>query len=946
MTPETFIKKWQASTLKERSASQSHFNDLCDVLGVEKPTDVDQKGEWYCFERGASKTAGGEGWADVWKKGHFGWEYKGKRKDLTAAYAQLQQYAVALENPPLLVVSDMDRIIVHTNWTNTVSEKHVIELEELRDAKKRELLRQVFVTPEQLKPEKTIDALTREAADKFAQLAITLRERGHDPQQVAHFVNRLVFCMFAEDINLLPRKLFRQICDRGFQRPAIAQGMLAQLFSAMKEGGLFGVDEIEWFNGGLFDDATSLPVTREDLKIIAEAAGLDWSDIDPSIFGTLFERGLDPSKRSQLGAHYTDPEKIMMIVRPVIIEPLWREWEAVKERINKPRTSEKSRRDQLGAFLERLRSFRVLDPACGSGNFLYLALLSLKDLEHRVNLDAEAMGFGRQFPSVTPQVVRGIEINPYAAELARITVWIGEIQWMRKNGFDVDRRPILKPLNNIENRDAVLNDDGTEATWPPTNVIVGNPPFLGDREHRVELGDAYTLRLRAAYAGRVAGRADLVVYWFDKAARKVLANEIQAFGFVATKSIAKGASRAPLDLLTANGQRLIYDAWTNEPWVVEGAALRVSVVCACSPSYKPLSERPPLLNGRIVEAINPDLSSGVDVTKAKKLKENAKVAYQGVKLTGPFDISGAEARAMLRQPKNPNGKPNSDVIARLYDIDDIVGRDSDRWVVDFGTGLSQDDAALYEKPFDIISGRVVPFRNDPKKCRSDESRLKERFWEFQRPRPELRKASVGKTRTIVTPESSEHRIFVFAPQKILFQGSLFCIVRDDDVTFGILCSHIHEVWSTAQGNRLGAGNQRRYNISVTFETFPFPAGLTPDIEAAKYASDTRAQAIAVAAKTLNRRRENWLNPPELVKAASEVVAGYPDRILPVNDAAATELKKRTLTDLYNARPTWLDNAHKALDTAVAAAYGWPIELSDDEVLSRLLALNAQRVPAS
>ena len=481
MTPDTFITKWKASTLKERSASQSHFNDLCELLAVDKPTDVDQKGEWYCFERGASKTAGGEGWADVWKREHFGWEYKGRRKDLTAAYAQLQQYAVALENPPLLVVSDMERIIVHTNWTNTVSQQHVIELEDLRDAKKRELLRQVFVAPEQLKPDKTIDALTRDAADKFAQLAITLRDRGHDPQEVAHFINRLVFCMFAEDINLLPRKIFRLICDRGFQKPDIAQSMLAQLFSAMmKKGGLFGVDEIEWFNGGLFDDATALPVTRDDLRIIGEAASLDWSDIDPSIFGTLFERGLDPSKRSQLGAHYTDPGKIMMIVRPVIIEPLWREWEAVKARISKPRTSEKSRRDQLGGFLERLRSFRVLDPACGSGNFLYLALLSLKDFEHRVNLEAEAMGFGRQFPSVTPQVVRGIEINPYAAELARITVWIGEIQWMRKNGFDVERRPILKPLNNIECRDAILNADRGEATWPAADVIVGNPPFLGD----------------------------------------------------------------------------------------------------------------------------------------------------------------------------------------------------------------------------------------------------------------------------------------------------------------------------------------------------------------------------------------------------------------------------------------------------------------------------------
>jgi type II restriction/modification system DNA methylase subunit YeeA len=931
MTPETFIKKWQASTLKERSASQSHFNDLCDVLGVEKPTDVDQKGEWYCFERGASKTAGGEGWADVWKKGHFGWEYKGKRKDLTAAYAQLQQYAVALENPPLLVVSDMDRIIVHTNWTNTVSEKHVIELEELRDAKKRELLRQVFVTPEQLKPEKTIDALTREAADKFAQLAITLRERGHDPQQVAHFVNRLVFCMFAEDINLLPRKLFRQICDRGFQRPAIAQGMLAQLFSAMKEGGLFGVDEIEWFNGGLFDDATSLPVTREDLKIIAEAAGLDWSDIDPSIFGTLFERGLDPSKRSQLGAHYTDPEKIMMIVRPVIIEPLWREWEAVKERISKPRTSEKSRRDQLGAFLERLRSFRVLDPACGSGNFLYLALLSLKDLEHRVNLDAEAMGFGRQFPSVTPQVVRGIEINPYAAELARITVWIGEIQWMRKNGFDVDRRPILKPLNNIENRDALLNADGSEAAWPDAHVTIGNPPFLGDKKMLNVLGDAYVEQLRRTYVGRVPGGADFVMYWFEKAAWRIEEGSQERAGFVATQSIRRGASSDILKRIVDNGR--IFDAWDDEEWTVDGADVRVSLVC-----FEKSGAAQARLDGIAVKAIHSDLSIGQsDLTSAKPLSCNAGISFQGTIKTGGFDIEGKQARAWMLAPLNVNGKNNSEALRPWANGNDVTGRPSGKWIIDFGVAMEEGDAALFELPFAHLLREVRGQRTGLREERADKT-----WWIHQRARPLMRAALHGLERYIATPRVAKHRLFVWLHKSILPDSRLVVITRDDDTTFGILHSRFHELWSLRLGGWHGVGNDPQYTPTLGFETFPFPEGLTPNISAVDYASDTRAQAIAAAARTLNERREHWLNPSDLVKRVPEVVAGFPDRILPVNETAAAELKKRTLTNLYNLRPAWLDNAHKTLDTAVAAAYGWPANLSDDEVLARLLALNAKR----
>jgi len=635
MNPDQFIDKWRASTLKERSASQSHFNDLCKLLGVDNPTDADPKGERYCFERGASKTAGGEGWADVWMRNHFGWEYKGKRKDLTAAFAQLQQYAVALENPPLLVVSDMERIIIHTNWTNTVSEVHSIALDDLRNANKRDMLRWVFTDPERLKPKKAIDALTREVADTFAGLAISLREAGNDPQAVAHFVNRLVFCMFAEDINLLPSSLFSQILDKAHLKPAMATAMLSQLFEAMRAGGLFGMDEIEWFNGGLFDDAIALPLTARDIKTIGAASKMDWSDIDPSIFGTLFERGLDPAKRSQLGAHYTDPEKIMMIVRPVIIEPLWREWDAVKAKIQKPRTSDKKKRQLLGGFFERLRGFRVLDPACGSGNFLYLALLALKDIEHRVNLEAEAMGLGRQFPTVGPEVVRGIELNPYAAELARVTIWIGEIQWMKKNGFDISKKPILKPLKNIENRDALLNKDGSEAIWPKADAIVGNPPFLGDRKMIRELGEGEVERIRNTFADKVPGGADLVCYWFYKAWANLAAGRATNAGFVATNSIRGGLNREVLK--PAADAKCIFEAWSDEEWTVDGADVRVSLVC-----LSPVAVTVARLDGEDVAHIFSDLSasiSGSDVTKAGAMKANKDVAFIGTMKNGPFNVS-------------------------------------------------------------------------------------------------------------------------------------------------------------------------------------------------------------------------------------------------------------------------------------------------------------------
>jgi len=863
---------------------------------------------------------------------------------LRAAYAQLQQYAVALENPPLLVVSDMEQIEIHTNWTNTVSETHRLALDDLRDARNRDLLRAAFVEPDKLKPKKTIDALTREVADKFAGLAQRLRAEGHDPHAVAHFVNRLVFCMFAEDIDFLPRNIFSQILDRSATKPEIATAMLRQLFAAMRSGGLFGVDEIAWFNGGLFDDDAALPLTRADIRLIGEAAAFDWSDIDPSIFGTLFERGLDPAKRSQLGAHYTDAEKIMMIVRPVIIEPLWREWETIKAQIDKPRIGEKKKQELHIGFLERLKNFRVLDPACGSGNFLYLALLALKDIEHRVNLDAEAMGLGRQFPSVGPESVMGIELNPYAAELARVTVWIGEIQWMRKNGFDVNRRPILKPLNNIENRDAILNADGTEATWPKADAIIGNPPFLGAKLMYRRLGRPETERLRAAFADRLGGFTDLVCYWFEKSRVMIRNGSAENVGLVATKSISKNTN-LPVLINITNDCRLV-EAWSNEPWIIDGAAVRVSIICFSNK----LNQVPPKLDGREVVNINPDLTCGVDVTKAEPLVENSGNCYVGIQKSGPLEVDGQLARKWMLLPLNPNGKSNSEVLRPYLNGDDIVGRQRDVWLVDFPPEASKFDVSLFEQPFAHIArapydppedNRVLELARAG--ARDDHARIK--WWLPYWNRPEMRRVIKSLERYLVTPMTSEHRVFYWLKFPVLPDNNLVVIARDDDIHFGVLSSKFHEIWATARGNRMGAGNQRRYNGTSVYEYYAFPAGLEPNRKPADY-DNPHAQAIADAAKRLNELRENWLNPPDLVKRVPEVVPGYPDRIEPVGVAARAELKKRTLTDLYNARPAWLANAHADLDAAVAAAYGWPADLSDDDILKRLLELNLARSAAS
>ena len=941
MTPSEFITKWRASELKERSAAQSHFNDLCRLLGEPSPTDADMTGDWYCFERGARKETGGDGWADVWKRHHFAWEYKGKLANLDAAFNQLRQYALALENPPLLIVSDMARFRIRTNWTNSVSVTHEFALEDLTDAANRDKLKWALSDPERLKPGESRQALTERAAEAFAGLAHSLRERGHDPQEVAHFVNRLVFCMFAEDVDLLPDDMFTRMLEHARKRPEEFAVLARDLFGAMATGGRVGFEAVARFNGGLFDDDTALSLNRAEIETTLQAAALDWSEIDPSILGTLFERGLDPDKRSQLGAHYTDREKIMRIVEPVVVRPWLAEWESARAEISASlerasasrskatRTRRRAEAErQLRAFLERLRAFTVLDPACGSGNFLYLALQALKDVEHQVNIEAEAMDFERVMSSIGPANVKGIEINPYAAELARVSVWIGEIQWMRRNGFNVLPNPILQPLETIECRDAILAPDGSEPAWPEADVIVGNPPFLGNRKMRKELGDHVSDTLPKVYDDMVHGKPDLVCYWFAKAGKLMAEGKVQRAGLVATNSIRGGTNRNVLDRIVTLGS--IFDAWSDEPWVIDGAAVRVSLVCfgprdAVSPVF---------LDGEAAQRINSDLTGeALDLTAAAPLTRNSGIAFQGDIKRGSFDISGELARVWLSLPANPNGRPNADVLKPWMNGMDLTRRPAGKWIVDFGASLSESEAALYEAPFAHIARCVRPQR---RKNRERESR--ELWFRHWRPRPEMWTALDGLPRFIATPTVAKHRLFVWLDARVCPDHQLIVIARDDDTTFGILHSRFHEAWSLRLGTSLE--DRPRYTPTTTFETFPFPEGLSPDIPAAAYADDPRAVAIAEAARRLVDRRDRWLNPPEWVEWVDEPVLGYPERPVAHDDEAAQELKKRTLTNLYNARPQWLADAHRALDAAVAAAYGWDADISEADALAELLVLNS------
>ena len=946
MTPNEFIAKWEASELKERSAAQEHFIDLCRLLGEPTPAEADPKGDRYCFEKGADKDAGGAGWADVWKRHCFAWEYKGKHANLDAAFNQLRQYALALENPPILIVSDMHRFRIRTNWTNSVSRTREFELDDLADAAIRDQLKWAMSDPERLRPGETRQMLTERAAEAFAQLAQSLRDEDHAPQEVAHFVNRLVFCMFAEDVGLLPDSMFTRMLERAWGRAEEFATLARELFGAMSVGGRVGYETVEWFNGGLFEDDATLPMDKAQIETTLEASELDWSNIDPSILGTLFERGLDPDKRSQLGAHYTDRDKIMRIIDPVIVRPWLAEWGAAKagitsslERANAAKsraTATRNRRraeNSLGSFLERLRKFTVLDPACGSGNFLYLALHALHDLEHRVQLEAEAMGLQRAFPSVGPANVKGIELNAYAAELARVSVWIGEIQWMRRNGFAGARKPVLDPLETIECRDAILTPEGGDPEWPEADVIIGNPPFLGGKRLISNLGEEYVSTLFQVYEGRVPRQADLVCYWFVKAGEHLGGGASRRVGLVATNSIRGGANRRAL--ANATGGRPIFDAWSDEPWVIDGAAVRVSLVCFSAVDDVPVLER--RLDGEPVDEIYTDLTAlrggaGVDLTRACRLPGNGGVAFQGVTKGGPFEIPGDLARDWLRAPTNPNGRPNSDVLAPWINALAVKRRPPDIWIVDFGVRMSESDAALYEEPFQWVKEDV---RRTWAKQRPAERR---KHWHLHhRPRPQMRTALDGLRRYIATPRTAAHRLFVWFDGRVSPSDAWVAVARDDDTTFGILHSRFHEVWSLRQGTSLE--DRPRYTPTTTFETFPFPDRLSPDVSATEYSTDPRAQAIASAARRLVDRRDRWLNPPEWVEWVEEPVPGYPARPVPRDEEAATALKKRTLTDLYNTRPQWLTDAHTRLDDAVAAAYGWASDITDDVALQDLLARN-------
>ncbi len=985
MNAAEFVRKWAISRGGERAVSQQHFLDICELLGEKKPAEADPSGDFYTFEKGA-RTPDGNGFADVWLKDHFAWEYKGKRKDLGAAYKQVSDYREALGNPPLLIVCDIDRFEVHTNWTNTEKWIYSFTNEDIlsdnrvsvrtasgpaEDAPRltpTQVLRALFENADGLKPTKTTDQITRKAAGLFGDITGWLRRFKTPDMAIARFITRLVFCMFATDVGLLPRETFSDVvkyhADRATGRvkaageEADAEGFrrhLSELFAVMNTGGEFHMRPVPHFNGRLFTDS-DVPehLTTQQIITLAELDALNWADVEPSIFGTLFERILDPSMRRSLGAHYTSRADIELIVDPVLMAPLRREWETLKEQVGKYLYDAEIRgavqraqlarvRSDLNGFIDRLASVCVLDPACGSGNFLYVALALLKALEKEVIAFGAIHDITDLAPRVHPRQLQGIERSPYAVELASIVIWIGYLQWKHRNAmpFD-DEEPILEPLDSIHLMDAILDRSPLpgdsrrgerrlaagagsptprEPDWPEADIIVGNPPFLGGKLLRRNLGSDYVDDLFAVWDGRVAREADLCCYWFEKARSEIEAGRVKRVGLLATQGIRGGANRRVLQRIKQSGD--IFYAQADRKWIQNGVAVRVSMV-----GFDDGSETRRFLNdipddnpegalGRAlpVEGINANLSALTDTPQAKRLKENLGISFMGVTKVGPFDMPGAVARRMLASP-NPDGRSNSAVIKRWVHGRDINSRPRDSWIIDFPPGTTEQDAALYESPFEYVKEIVKPMRA---KATSVDRAYP--WWVHGRPRPEMRDALAGLSRYLATSMVSKHRIFVWLPPDTLAENVVIVFARDDDYFFGVLQSTLHRVWASAMGTQLRESSSgRRYTPTTTFETFPFPQP-----------TETQKREIAEAAAELNRLREGWLNPDMSTGMLSE-----------------KDLKARTLTNLYNQRPTWLVNAHRALDAAVFAAYGWPEspeELSDAEILARLLKLNLEREPA-
>lgn len=1023
MDADEFIQRWADAPISERANFQTFIIQLCAVLGVPAP-DQEAAGDLdYAFERpvrfqhldGTSTT----GFIDCYRRGSFVLEGKQSRKraiadDLQRALAlqggsggsggqgagldrvmrsarqQAEGYARALDEwPPFLVIVDVANCIdlwadfsrLGKNYKPFPDQKRYrIRMADLADPEAREMLRAVWTEPMRLDPTARSAEVTTEISGYLARITRSMEARcpqtdtvGREAWagKVAMFLMQCIFAMFADSVGLLEDYGFRKLIQSCRGRARYFHEEARTFFQKMDEGGYCPAiqQDIRRFNGGLFKGKAVVPVTEDELTLLALAAERDWARVEPAIFGALLEQALGERERGELGAHYTPRPCVETLVVPTVIEPLRADWAGVQaialefESEGKFKAAQKAVRD----FLRELCAVRVLDPACGTGNFLYVAMKLMKALEGEVvemlaelGDDQALLALDRH--TVTPEQFLGLEKNARAVPIAEMVMWIGYLQWhFTIHGRAMPAEPILKDYGAIRHADALISHDPPElirdgagrpvvgagagseveqyrypnprpAPWPDANFIVGNPPFIGGKDLRRELGDGYAEALWTVGGGRFKS-ADLVAWWWDRAARQLNAqgSMLRRFGFITTNSITQKFSRRVLEahLNDPNQPVRLTFAIPDHPWVKGAgrAAVRIAMTVAeageADGSGRLLtvveegelrSDQPVVVMSERQGRISPALTLGPDVSRLHPLKANALLSSRGVQLMGAgFIVTEPEAAAL-----GLGRDAELDAIIRPYrNGRDLADRPRGVRVIDL---LGWDESAL-RRAHPAIYQRLLE-KVKPERDRNNRAAYRDNWWIFGEPRRELRPALEGLARYIVTIETAKHRWFEFLNGDVLADNRLVCFASDDGFVLGVLGSGTHQAWALATGGTLE--DRPIYTKSDGFDPFPFP---DPPAE-------TRARIGALAEEIDDLRKEvlsrhAFLTMTRLYNVRDKVASG----------AALSEGEQA----IYEAgRVLILHELHRRLDEAVFDAYGWPAGLTAEAQVERLAMLNAER----
>jgi hypothetical protein len=901
----------------EKGQAQIFLDRLFQAFG--QPGSLDVGGQPEFRVRKADEDGGGVSFADyVWKPVVLV-EMKKRGEDLQRHYRQAYDYWTRLvpSRPRYVVLCNFDQFWVYDFDTQMDTPKDKVALTELPD----NWGALAFLCPGHLKPTFGNDhvEVTREAADQlaavFRRLVSQQRQPPVDRAMAQKFVLQMLVALFAEDIDLLPKYCVANLLEE-CHSPTDTYDLLGGLFAAMNQprankGGRF--KDIPYFNGGLFAEPARLELFDGELVDLRKAAKFNWSKVQPEIFGTLFQHSMDETERHAFGAHFTHPTDIMKIVGPTIVEP-WR------EQIEGAKT-----RARLHELLHRMHHYRVLDPACGSGNFLYIAYRELKRLEARIferlkqefKTDAKQAG---QMPLsyLSAQNFYGLDILPFAVEIAKVTMMIA-----RKLAIDelhITEQPL--PLDNLDQNfiaaDALLTAEGLPAQWPKADVIIGNPPYLGSRYLAKEHGYEYVRKVHALFPD-VPKMADYCVYWFRKSHDHLLActpNDPVSgrAGLVGTKTIRQNESReASLDYIVQNGGT-ITEAVSKQVWSGE-AAVHVSIVNWAKGEQKGKKRLFTQVGDNVVsdwmceevDYIGPTLTTDTDASAARQLSVNQepKCVYVGqYPFNEGFWLNPDEATKLLHE------HPDHRAVLFPY----MIGRDlvdsgqPGRWIIDFAQ-RDMLQAAQYTAAFERVKKLVMPVvvekgEREIKATGKDStrwSRLAKRWWQLRDYQPGTMAAISRVPRYITCSRVTKRPIFEFVSQLVHPDNTLMVFPFADDYSFGVLQSDPHWIWFTARCSTLGG--TFRYTGDTVFDTFPWPQ--TPTVK--------QIDAVAAAARELRRVRAE-----ALPKLKGGLRALY-----------------RTL-ELPGANP--LKDAHAALDTAVLTAYGFNAK---KDLLAQLLALNQQ-----